>query len=56
MVYTVCYKISSFTSYCFLDKNSIYLKRHDVFSFTPFKATLVKIQICSFIDINKYTR
>ena len=52
MIYTVFYKTSSFAGYCFLDKNSIYPKRHDVFSFTPFKTTLVKIQICSFIDPN----
>ena len=49
MVYTVFYKTSSFTGYCFLDKNSIHPKRRDVFNFEHFKVTLVKFQICSFI-------
>ena len=51
MVYTVLYKTSSFAGYCFLGKNSIHPKRYGVFSFKAFKAVLVKIQICSFIDI-----
>ena len=54
MVYTVFYKTSSFAGYCFLGKNSIHPKRYDVFSFKAFIAILVKIQICSFIVINKY--
>ena len=33
----------------FMVKNSIHLKRLDVFSFGSFNATLVKFQICSFI-------
>lgn len=53
MVYTVFYKTSSFAGYCFLIKNSIHQKRRDVFIFTPFKATLVKFQICSFIVKHK---
>ncbi len=52
MVYTVFYKTSSFAGYCFLNKNSIHLKRLDVFSFRSFNATLVKFQICSFIVQN----
>ena len=50
MVYTVFYKTSSFAGYCFLDKNSIHPKRRDVFNFEHFKVTLVKFQICSFIE------
>ena len=52
MVYTVFYKTSSFAGYCFLGKNSIHPKRYGVFSFKAYKVILVKIQICSFIDIN----
>lgn len=52
MVYTVFYKTSSFAGYCFLNKNSIHPKRRDVFNFKHFEVTLVKFQICSFIDIN----
>lgn len=52
MVYTVLYKTSSFAGYCFLDKNSIHPKGYGVFSFKAFKAVLVKIQICSFIEQN----
>ena len=55
MVYTVFYKTSSFAGYCFLDKNSIHPKRFDVFSFKPFNTTLVKFQICSFIDYSLIT-
>ena len=51
MVYTVFYKTSSFAGYCFLDKNSIHPKRRDVFNFEHFKVTLVKFQICSFIEL-----
>lgn len=36
----------------FMVKNSIHLKRLDVFSFGSFNATLVKFQICSFIVKN----
>jgi hypothetical protein len=54
MVYTVFYKTSSFAGYCFLDKNSINPKRYDVFSFKAFNAILVKIQFCSFIDVELY--
>ena len=54
MVYTVLYKTSSFAGYCFLDKNSIHPKGYGVFSFKAFKAVLVKIQICSFIDYNLF--
>ena len=50
MVYTVFYKTSSFAGYCFLNKNSIHPKRRDVFNFKHFEVTLVKFQICSFID------
>ena len=50
MVYTVFYKTSTFVVYCFLGKNSIHPKRRDVFRFKQFVATLVKFQICSFID------
>lgn len=50
MVYTVFHKASSFAGYCvYLFKNSIHLKRRDVFIFMQFKTTLVKFQICSFI-------
>lgn len=53
MVYTVLHKASSFAGYCvYLFKNSIHLKRRDVFIFMQFKTTLVKFQICSFIVIN----
>ena len=55
MVYTVFYKTSSFTGYLFGDKNSIHLKRRDVFIFWSFKTTFVKIQICSFIVFKKIT-
>lgn len=51
MVYTVFYKTSSFAGYCFLNKNSIHPKRRDVFNFKHFEVTLVKFQICSFIDM-----
>jgi hypothetical protein len=51
MVYTVFYKTSSFVGYCFLGRNSIHPKRHDVFTFKQFETALVKIQICSFIGI-----
>ena len=54
MVYTVFYKTSSFAGYCFLGKNSIHPKRYGVFSFKAYKVILVKIQICSFIDINQF--
>lgn len=37
---------------CFLIKNSIHLKRFDVFIFELFFITLVEFQICSFIDSN----
>ena len=50
MVYTVFYKTSSFAGYCFLNKNSIHPKRRDVFNFKHFEVTLVKFQICSFIE------
>lgn len=49
MVYIVFYKTSSFVGYCFLSRYSIHPRRHDVFSFMLFVATLVKFQICSFI-------
>lgn len=51
MVYTVFYKTSSSVGYCFLSRYSIHPQRHDVFSFMLFEATLVKIQICSFIEV-----
>ena len=54
MVYTVFHKASSFAGYCvYLFKNSIHLKRRDVFIFMQFKTTLVKFQICSFIEFYK---
>lgn len=56
MVYTVFYKTSSSVGYCFLSRYSIHPQRHDVFSFMLFEATLVKIQICSFIAADLFPR